>query len=64
MDKPLCLVLEEAEQLIERAILETKLPCYLLTPIVESVLHRLENGKRTEIENAKKSLEATNQEEK
>ena len=55
MDKPLCIRLEEAEQLIERAVLETKLPCYLLTPIVSNLLHRLENGKRTELESARKT---------
>lgn len=56
MDKPLCIRLEEAEKLIESVIIETKLPCYLLVPIVEGILHRLENGKRTELENARKSM--------
>lgn len=64
MDKPLCLVLEEAEQTIANAVTATNLPCYLLVPMLENILHRLENGKRTEIATAKQSLEATNQEEK
>lgn len=64
MDKPLCLVLEEAEQTIANAVTATNLPCYLLVPMLENILHRLENGKRTEITTAKQSLEATNQEEK
>ncbi len=58
MNKPLCLELEEAEKKLNRFVEQLSkdhgLPCYLLEPIVSKVLARLENGKRLELEEAKK----------
>lgn len=55
---PLCLALEEAKKQLDETILklshEYNLPCYLLTLLVADLLHRLEDGKRTEIEMARK----------
>lgn len=61
-NKPLCLILEEANQTLTDTVLSLNLPCYLLVPMLENILHRLENGRRTEIETAKQSLEATEKE--
>lgn len=59
--KPLCLVLDEAEKelnaTVERIAATHGLPCYLLESIVYDVLVKLQNGKRVEIENAKRSYE-------
>lgn len=61
MNKPLCLELEEAENELKQAIEQISashaLPCYLLEYLVSDVLTCLQNGKRTEIENAKRSYE-------
>lgn len=60
MNKPLCLELEEASNDLDRAVEQISakhgLPCYLLVYLVSDVLARLQNGKRTEIENARRSL--------
>ena len=62
MNKPLILELEEATQelteAVERVSRDHGLPCYLLEPIVSELLTRLQNGKRKELEEAKKSYEA------
>lgn len=67
MNKPLCLELEEAtnelNQTIERISREHNLPCYLLEPLVSDLLARLQNGKRAELEEARKSYEAQKTEE-
>lgn len=59
--KPLCLELDEAEKelnaMVEQIAAKHGLPCYLLEPIVSDVLNKLQNGKRIEIENAKRSYE-------
>lgn len=59
-NKPLCLELEEAENELNKAIEDISskhgLPCYLLEYLVSDLLVRLQNGKRREIEEAKKSL--------
>ena len=61
MNKPLCLELEEAanelNQSIEQISARHGLPCYLLEYLVSDVLTRLQNGKRTEIANARHSYE-------
>lgn len=61
MNKPLCLELEEAtnelNQAIEQISANHGLPCYLLEYLVSDVLTRLQNGKRTEIEKARRSYE-------
>lgn len=61
MNKPLCMELEEAmnelNQAVEQISARHGLPCYLLTYLVSDVLTRLQNGKRTEIENARRSYE-------
>ena len=66
MNKPLCLILEDAEKEVTAAIESVAkkhgLPCYLLEPIVADVLHRLQNGKRTEIEEARRKLEVESNE--
>lgn len=58
---PLILALEEAkkelDELIVRLSKEYNLPCYLLVPIVSDLLYRLEDGKRKEIEMARKQDE-------
>lgn len=63
-NKPLCLEIDEAtkelNEAIERISREHGLPCYILEPIVSEVLSRLQNGKRIEIENARRSYEAQN----
>ena len=60
MSKHLSLELEEATDELNHAIeqisLKHGLPCYLLVYLVSDVLARLQNGKRTEIENARRSL--------
>lgn len=62
MKKPLCLELIEAENELNKAVeaISTahNLPCYLLAPMVSNLAMRLEDGKRREIEEAKKSYEA------
>lgn len=59
-NKPLCLELEEAENELNKAIEDISskhgLPCYLLEYLVSDLLVRLQNGKKREIEEAKKSL--------
>lgn len=59
--KPLCLEIDEAQKELDSAVEQISkihgLPCYILVPLVESVLNRLQNGKRIEIENAKCSYE-------
>lgn len=61
MNKPLCLELEEASKELNQAIEQISathgLPCYLLELLVSDVLARLQNGKRIEIENARRSYE-------
>lgn len=61
VNKPLCLELEEAANELNKAIEQISarhgLPCYLLEYLVSDVLTRLQNGKRTEIENARRSYE-------
>ena len=61
MNKPLCLEMEEAEKELNRFVEQLSkshgLPCYLLEPVVSKVLARLENGKRLELEEAKKAYE-------
>lgn len=61
MTKPLCLELEEAtnelNQAVEQISARHGLPCYLLEYLVSDVLARLRNGKRTEIESARRSYE-------
>lgn len=60
-NKPLCLEIEEATAELNDAIKRIAeahgLPCYILVPLVSDVLTRLENGKRIEVENAKRSYE-------
>lgn len=60
-NKPLCLELDEATQELNQAVenISSKhgLPCYLLEYLVSDLLIRLQNGKRKELENAKKSWE-------
>lgn len=59
--KPLCLELDEAEKelnaTVEQIAAKHGLPCYLLEPLVADVLAKLQNGKRIELENAKRSYE-------
>ncbi len=66
--KPLILEIEEATQeitsAVELASSKHGLPCYLLEPIVADILTRLQNGKRTELENAKRSYEQQEEEAK
>lgn len=60
-NKPLCLELDEAQKELTTAVEKIAnnhgLPCYLLEPLLSNVLARLENGKRIEIENARRSYE-------
>lgn len=60
-EKPLCLSLEEAtkelNQAIESISSKHNLPCYLLEYLVSDLLTRLQNGKRKELEIAKKTWE-------
>lgn len=66
MNKPLCLILEDAEKEITTAVesvaKKNGLPCYLLEPIVAVILGRLQNGKRTELEDARRKLEVESNE--
>ena len=61
MGKPLCLELEEANNELNKAVEDISnkhnLPCYLLVPLVSDLLSRLENGKRRELEEAKRAYE-------
>ena len=60
MSKPLAIELEEAAQELNQAVEQISarhgLPCYLLVYLVSDVLTRLQNGKRTELEKARRSL--------
>ena len=60
--KHLCLKMDEAAKelnsAIEQIAAKHDLPCYLLEPIVSDILTRLQNGKRVELENARKTYEA------
>ena len=59
--RPLALEMDDAEKEINEFIEQTAakhgLPCYLLEPLVEKTLHRLQNGKRIELEKARQSYE-------
>ena len=61
MNKPLCLEIDEASKELNSAVEQISkahgLPCYILELLVSDVLARLQNGKRVEIENAKRSYE-------
>lgn len=60
-NKPLCLEIDEASKELSAAVEHISnahgLPCYILELLVSDVLARLQNGKRIEIENAKRSYE-------
>ena len=60
-NKPLCLEIDEAQKELNVAVEQISkahgLPCYILELLVSDVLTRLQNGKRIEIENAKRSYE-------
>lgn len=60
MNKPLAIELEEATHELNKAVEQISakhgLPCYLLVYLVSDILTRLQNGKRTELENARLSL--------
>ena len=59
--RPLGLELDDAmkelNSAVEQISVRHELPCYLLELLVSDVLSRLQNGKRTELENARKSYE-------
>ena len=59
--KPLALEIDEAVCELNAAVNQISqnhnLPCYLLEMIVAEVLSKLQNGKRIEIENARRSYE-------
>lgn len=63
MGKPLCIRLEETASAIEQIAIKSELPCYLLLPIFEKITHKLENGKRSELETAQQMLENAQKEE-
>lgn len=58
MNKPLCLILEDANNELVAAVEDIAkrhgLPYYLLEPMVSDVLTKIQNGKRKEIEGARK----------
>ena len=58
MNKSLCIELEEAEnelnRFVEKLSRDHGLPCYLLELVVSKTHARLENGKRLELEEARK----------
>lgn len=60
-NKPLCLEIDEATRELNSAIEQISkahgLPCYILELLVSDVLARLQNGKRVEIETARRSYE-------
>lgn len=60
-NKPLCLEIDEATKELNSAIEQISarhgLPCYILELLVSDVLTRLQNGKRIELENAKRTYE-------
>ena len=60
-NKPLCLEIDEATKELNSAVEQISkahgLPCYILELLVSDVLARLQNGKRIEIESAKRSYE-------
>lgn len=59
--RPLALELDDAMReltaSVEQIASNHGLPCYLMELIVSDILNRLQNGKRTEIENARRSYE-------
>lgn len=60
--KPLCLEIDEATKELNSAVEQIAskhgLPCYLLELLVSDVLTRLQNGKRIEVEQARRKYEA------
>lgn len=59
--RPLALEIDDATReltaSVEQIAAKHGLPCYLMAPLVADILSRLENGKRTEVENARRSYE-------
>lgn len=59
--KPLCLKIDEATKELNSAVEQIAtshgLPCYLLELLVSDMLTRLQNGKRIEIEQARRKYE-------
>lgn len=59
--KPLALEVADASKelvaAIEQIAAKHGLPCYIMEPLVANVLSRLENGRRVETENARRSYE-------
>lgn len=63
MDKPLNLQIEEGRINIAQAISNTKLPAYLLEPILKDIYNEIVFIKNNELEKAKKEYEISLKEE-
>lgn len=57
MDKPLNLLIEEGKTKIIQSINDTKLPAFLLEPILKDIYMEISNNKKIEYENSKKQYE-------
>ena len=57
MDKPLNLLIEECKTNIIKSINDTKLPAFLLEPILKDIYMEISNNKKIEYENSKKQYE-------
>lgn len=59
--RPLALEIDDAMReltaSVEQIAARHGLPCYLMELLVSDILARLQNGKRTELENARRSYE-------
>lgn len=61
MDKPLVIVLNETKtelvSVINNAIQQNGLPCYLIEPILSELLTQIKEGARNELQMAREQIE-------
>ena len=67
MDKPLVITLNETKadfiSVVNKAIQQNNLPCYLIEPILSEVLSQVRDGAKNELQMAREQMNNEEQEE-